>query len=231
MVILDQWPYWNMDETANWWCSFEQILQKMVEYTISGNISHLCLPAKSFGLNISAAKQVCNNCKLSMRRILKTSINPGACKPFNLTMNKNAKIDDVAISAGNLPIFRFKNVCDNTLKKENWDAIWEKFMGLNEQCKISSFINDEAFVSDITNWKKVTNKLLAKIFRFCRRYLVFSLANNSNPHRWKISKYGLNSLCNKIQTQLHVFNNCKQAYLDHYTSRHDSILFAITEHQ
>ena len=45
------------------------------------------------------------------------------------------------------------------LEKENRDAIWEKFMGLNEQCKIISFIVDEAFVSDITNWKKVTNKL------------------------------------------------------------------------
>ena len=43
------------------------------------------------------------------------------------------------------------------LKKEKRDTIWEKFMGLNEQCKIISFINDEAFVSDITNWKKVIN--------------------------------------------------------------------------
>ena len=31
-------------------------------------------------------------------------------------------------------------------------------------------------------------------------------------------------LCNKLQTQLHVFNKCKQA-LDCYTWRHDSILF------
>ena len=69
------------------------------------------------------------------------------------------------------------------LKKEKRDTIWEKFMGLNEQCKIISFIAEEAFMSDITNWKKVTNKLQANIFRFCRRYLVLSLANNSNLHR------------------------------------------------
>ena len=129
----------------------------------------------------------------------------------------------------NLPTNKFKNVCDTTLKKEERDTIWEKFMGLNEQCKIISFIVDEAFVSDITNWKKVTNKLPANIFRFCRRYLVLSLANNSNLHRWKISNNGLCSLCNKLQTQFHVFNNCKQA-LDRYTWRHDSILFTITEH-
>ena len=83
-------------------------------------------------------------------------------------------------------------------------------------------------MSDITNWKKITN-LPANIFRFCRRYLVISLANNLNLHGWKISNNGLCSLCNKLQTQLHVFNNCKQA-LDRYTWRHDSVLFAINEH-
>ena len=87
-----------------------------------------------------------------MRRILKTSINPDARKLFNLTMNRNAKIDDVVSSAEkNLPTNKFKKVCDTTLKKEERDTIWEKFMGLNEQCKIISFIVDEAFVSDITN--------------------------------------------------------------------------------
>ena len=122
----------------------------------------------------------------------------------------------------NLPTNKFKNVCDTTLKKEERDTIWDKIY------KIISFIVDEAFVSDITNWKKVTNKLPANIFRFCRRYLVLSLANNSNLHRWKISN-GLCSLCNKLQTQFHLFNSCKQA-LDRYTWGHDSILFTITEH-
>ena len=81
----------------------------------------------------------------------------------------------------------------------------------------------------VTYWKKVTNKLPANILRFCRRYLVFGLANNSNLHRWKISNNGLCSLCNKLLPQLNVFNNCKQA-LDCYTWIHDSILFTITEY-
>ena len=76
---------------------------------ISGNISHLCLPAKSFQSNISGAKEVYNNCKLSVRKVLKNSINPDACKLFKLTMNRNAKIDDVVISADiNLPTNKFK---------------------------------------------------------------------------------------------------------------------------
>ena len=84
-------------------------------------------------------------------------------------------------------------------------------------------------MTDITNWKRVTNNLPANIFRFCRRDLVISLANNLNLQGWKISNNGLCSLYNKLQTQLQVFNNCKQA-LDRYTSRHDSIFFTITEH-
>ena len=84
---------------------------------ISGNISHLHLPTKSLGLNISAAKQEYNNCKLSVRRILKTSIDPDARKLFKLTMNRNAKIDDVVLPAEkNLPTNKFKKVCDTTLK-------------------------------------------------------------------------------------------------------------------
>ena len=124
-----------------------------------------------------------------------------ASKLFNLTMNRNAEIDKLLLSAEKkLPTNKFKKLCDNTLKKEERDTIWEKLMGLNEQCKIISFIVEEAFVSDITNWKKVNTKLPANIFRFCRRYLVLSLANNSNLLRWKISNNCLCSLSNKLQT-------------------------------
>ena len=102
-------------------------------------------------------------------------------------------------------------------------------MRLNEQDKTISFLVDEAFVSEITICKKVTIKLMANIFRFGRCYLLLFLANNSNLHRWKTSNNGLCSLCNKLQTQLHVLNNCKQA-LDCYSWRHESILFTITEY-
>ena len=56
-------------------------------------------------------------------------------------------------------------------------------MGLKEQCEMISFIADEAFKSDVTAWKKFTNKLPVNISRLCRRCLVFSFANNSNLHR------------------------------------------------
>ena len=100
MVILNLWPYW-----------------KWSNIPISGNISYLRLPTKSLGLNISATKQVYKNCKLPVCRILKTSVNDDARKISNLIMNRNAKIDDVALSADiNLPSYNFKKVCDITLK-------------------------------------------------------------------------------------------------------------------
>ena len=65
---------------------------------ISGNINHLRLP--TLGLKIYAAKKASyNNCKLTVRRILKTSINPDARKLFDLTINRNAKIDDIVTLA------------------------------------------------------------------------------------------------------------------------------------
>ena len=45
-------------------------------------------------------------------------------------------------------------------------------MGLNEQCKIISFIVHQTFVNNIITCKEVTNRLPANIFRFCRRYLI-----------------------------------------------------------
>ena len=56
-----------------------------------------------------------------------------AHKLFNLTMNRNAKIDDIVTSVDiNLPTYKSEKVCGTTLKKEERDTIWDKFMGLNE---------------------------------------------------------------------------------------------------
>ena len=98
----------------------KEYYRKWLNMPISGNISHLHLPTKSLGLNISAAKQVYNNCKLSVRRILKTSINPDARKLFNLTMNRNAKIHDVVLSAEkNLPTNKSKKYATPPRKRKN----------------------------------------------------------------------------------------------------------------
>ena len=78
-------------------------------------------------------------------------------------------------------------------------------------------------VKDIQLWQILVKRLPINIHNFCRRYLVMSLANNSNLKRWKISNSELCSLSTKKQTQLHVFNYRLQA-LNRYTWRHNSII-------
>ena len=84
-------------------------------------------------------------------------------------------------------------------------------------------------VKDIQSSKILVKQLPINIHNFCRRYLVMSLANNSNLKRWKTSNSELCSLCTKKQTQLHVFNHYLQA-LNRYTWRHNSIIQTFCNH-
>ena len=69
--LTETWVKQKLDDSI-----LNKYYRKWLNMPMSGNISHLHLPTKSLGLNISAAKQVYNNCKLSVRTILKTSIDP-----------------------------------------------------------------------------------------------------------------------------------------------------------
>ena len=66
-------------------------------------------------------------------------------------------------------------------------------------------------VKDIESRQIPVKRLPINIRNFCRRYLVMSLANNSNLKRRKISNSELCSLCEKKQTPLHVFNHYLEA--------------------
>ena len=65
--------------------------------------------------------------------------------------------------------------------------------------------------SPIHSSSNVTSKLPDNIIKFSRRYLIYSLSNGTNPQEWK-QKHSPNCLlCNKKETQLHLFNNCEAA--------------------
>ena len=84
-------------------------------------------------------------------------------------------------------------------------------------------------VKDIQSWQIPAKRLPINKHNFCCRYLVISLANNSNLKRWKILNSELCSLCTQKQTQLHVFNHCLEA-LNRYTWRHSSIIQTFCNH-
>ena len=97
------------------------------------------------------------------------------------------------------------------------------------QCILIKQIIEVSMVKDIQSWQILVKRLPINIHNFCRRYLVISLANNSNLKRWKISNSELCSLCTMKQTQLHVFNHCLPA-LNRYTWRHNSIMQTFCNH-
>ena len=62
----------------------------------------------------------------------------------------------------------------------------------------------------------VSKAITCEYSQFLSSIFSHELANNSNLKRRKISSSGACLLCGKLQSQLHVFNNCTGA-LDRYT--------------
>ena len=174
---------------------------------------YLSLPNKKLGMNVKAAKLIYNECKITLRRVLECFINQEARKLCQITTMKNVNSDAIVNKAfsQDLPNNKIKAKCKSILNKEITESVWDNFMGLKEQCILIKQIIEVSMVKDIQSWQILVKRLPINIHNFCRRYLVISLANNSNLKRWKISNSELYSLCTKKQTQLHVFNHCVQA--------------------
>ena len=183
-------------------------------------------------MNIKTARQlIYNECKITFRRVLKCSRNEEARKSYEITTIKNVNSDSIVNKAFSQdpPNNKIKAKCKSILNKEITESVWDNFMGLKEQCILIKQIIEVSMVKDIQSWQILVKRLPINIHNFCRRYLVMSLANNSNLKRWKTSNSELCSLCTKKQTQLHVFNHYLQA-LNRYTWRHNSIIQTFCNH-
>ena len=99
-------------------------------------------------------------------------------------------------------------------------------MELKEQNVIIKHITAACQPKIVSLWQKLVKQLPNNIFCFIRKSLIFCLPNKSNLFRWKIKDNNLCDMCQKPETQLHVFSNCT-SYLDRYTWRHDSVLKTI----
>ena len=168
---------------------------------------------------------------MTVRRILRCSVNEEARKLYEITTIKNVNSDSVVNKAvsEDLPNHKVKEKCKSIFTKEKTESIRNDFMGLKEQCVVIKYIVDVCLTKDISSWQMLVKRLPVNIHNFCHRYLVMSLANDSYLKRWKISSSGACLLCGKLQSQLHVFNNCT-GVLDRYTWTHNSVIktFATT---
>ena len=84
--ISETWVKENIDSYLN------QLFRKWLQLPISANITHLQMPQSKLGLNITSAKKIYNECKLSVRRILKTSPNLEATKLYEISQALNTLI-------------------------------------------------------------------------------------------------------------------------------------------
>ena len=169
---------------------------------------------------------------MSNRSILKCSFNGETQKLFELTSNKNVKLDCI-INDTTLEYWlerhEVKAKYRSILSKEFKETTWNDLLGLKKQPVIVSSIVRSSFAKDITNWQNVLKRLPVKIHNFAGRYLIFNWANNCNLFRWKILPSRNCNLCLKPQTQLHIFKFCERT-LDRFTWRHNSILSSLCNH-
>jgi hypothetical protein len=218
--LTETWVNQKIDSELN------RYYRKWLQIPISGNITHLSMPKGKLGLNIKLAKYTYQQCKLTVRRILKCSMNDEAKKLCELTSTMNVRSDSIvnkAITDNNIPKHIIKSRCTKLINTEARETTWNNFMDLKEQSVIIKHILKVTKQKEIQSWQSLLTRLPITIHNFCRRYLIVSLANNANLYKWKLVDNSQCCLCNGLQTQKHVFNNCVLA-LERYTWRHNSIL-------
>ena len=87
----------------------------------------LSLPNKKLGMNVKTAKLIYNECKITLRRVLRCSRNEEARKLYEMTTMKNLNSDNIANKAfsQDLPNNKIKDKCKSILNKEITESVWD----------------------------------------------------------------------------------------------------------
>ena len=97
-------------------------------------------------------KKLCNDCKLSVRRIVKTSQNLEARKLYEITSTKHVNSDSIInkIVTENPEKYKVKKNCHKIFNKNYNEKIRYDFMQLNEQSNIIQSITIRSHNTSIT---------------------------------------------------------------------------------
>ena len=225
--ISETWIKQNIDHIIS------KYIRKWLQIPVSGNITHLKLPKSDLGIDFSSASDIHLQCKLSVRRILKSSKNSDIQHLYAVTSSKHIKSDEL-IEKASLNVTKKYELISKTnkfLKVQNTQQVWAHFTELKEQSVIVKHLVEACHKKILELWQEIVTKLPRNITCFARRALVLSLSNNSNLKRWNIRDSPSCDLCDKTQTQLHVFSYCKVSLQQkRYTWRHDSIMNTLLHH-
>ena len=219
--ISETWIKHNIDPIIS------KYVRKWLQIPVSGNITHLKLLKSDLGIDFSSASDIYLQCKLSIRRILKSSKNSDIQHLYAVTSSKFIKSDELIkkVSPNATKTYELIYETNKLLKVQNKQEVWAHFTELKEQSVIVKHLVEVCHKKILDLWQEIVSKLPRNITCFARRALALSLSNNSNLKRWNIRDFPSCDLCNKIQTQLHVFSYCEVSLQQkRYTWRHDSIM-------
>ena len=213
--LSETWVKENIDSNLN------RLYRKWLQFPFSANITHLHMPQNKLGLDITSAKNLYNEYKLSVRRILKTSPNLEGRKltksqALNMLIQTQSQIKLLPWSPKNTRLKRTV-VKSLTITITKNMGRFHTIEGTKQHRSVNhNTQQQQRNIQVAETCQKSSNNL----HNFCRKYLVASLANRTNLKRWKISENNNCELCNCPETQLHIFNNCKLA-LNRYEWRHN----------
>ena len=212
-----------------------QYVRKWLQFHPGANTNHLRMRSRILGIGLSLPSDILRSCKVTLRRILRSSKNPEMNKLYNIASSKHVREDEIVESSlieqkQNARV-NLKTICNKTLLKRKEDEIAASFAKLKEQKVVIKHLVANCKKSLIDKWHLMTSRVPKHIYSFCRRALIFSLPNKSNLKRWKMANDNLCTHCQKAQTQLHVLSNCSAALTQgRYTWRHNSVLLTIAHY-
>ena len=221
------WIQQNLDSVVS------RYLRKWLHIPISGNVSHLQFPKSKLGVDFCSMADIYQQCQMSVRRVLRGSTNADIQHLYAVTSSKNVNINEIIENAAIETSDRYalKTTTDKELAHRNFVETWSSFIPPKEQNTLIIRLMETCHKKIIKLWQKIVTEMPTSITCFVRRALILSLGNNSNLKRWNIRESQNCDLCNRSQTQLHVFSFCPTALKQHrYTWRHNSILVTIIHH-
>ena len=102
---------------------------KWLELPVCANIRHLCLPNKKLGLNVKTTKLSYNECKITLRKVLRCSRNEDENKRklYEMATMTNVNSNTIVNNtfSQDLPNNKIKDKCKSILNKEITESVWD----------------------------------------------------------------------------------------------------------
>ena len=155
------------------------------------------------GLSIKPCQKIYVECKLGVRKSLKTSLKEDIRNPYKVISTKNVNSGSILENINSTEKHIIKNRSCALLSTQSNKSTWNSFLSLKEQCGISFLVNLIP-PTHLDQWQKMTSLLPSNIQNFARRYLIYRLLNVSKLQRWKLKENPNCFLCDHKETQIHI---------------------------